>query len=78
MGELTTNSGSNYGEYLELDQLAADESPIKNYEVNDSPIHGDLLKHFQSLVECPVCLGSIRTVPVFCCPSGHVVCTECR
>jgi len=41
-------------------------------------IHGDLLKHFQSLVECPVCLGSIRTVPVFCCPSGHVVCTECR
>ena len=36
MGELSTNSGSNYGEYLELDQLAADESPIKNYEVNDS------------------------------------------
>jgi E3 ubiquitin-protein ligase SIAH1 len=29
-------------------------------------------------VECPVCFLVPRTVPVPCCPVGHVICTTCR
>eukprot|EP00092_Neocalanus_flemingeri_P040821 GFUD01044439.1.p1 GENE.GFUD01044439.1~~GFUD01044439.1.p1 ORF type:complete len:251 (-),score=71.71 GFUD01044439.1:162-914(-) len=69
MGEFKHNAGEN----VELGQVASDEN-----EVNDDRRNKDLLKHLQSLVECPVCLSSIRTVPVSCCPSGHVICSDCR
>eukprot|EP00092_Neocalanus_flemingeri_P027259 GFUD01029561.1.p1 GENE.GFUD01029561.1~~GFUD01029561.1.p1 ORF type:complete len:306 (-),score=93.32 GFUD01029561.1:170-1087(-) len=78
MGELKTN----YGENVECKCAKVNMSNVEigadECEVNDDRPNKDLLKHLQSLVECPVCLGSIRTVPVSCCPSGHVVCTDCR
>ena len=47
-------------------------------EVNHNAAASSLVQHLQSLVTCPVCLGTIRAVPVLCCPSGHVTCSDCR
>ena len=53
----------------------------------------DLLRYLQSLIECPVCLTTIRSSPVtssgtclpvnlclqvLCCPSGHIICRGCK
>ena len=67
MGELITNT-----DYLEYEQVP-DSGQVKN---NGSTC--SLVQHLQSLVTCPVCLGTIRAVPVLCCPSGHVTCSACR
>ena len=67
MGELITNT-----DYLEYEQVP-DSGQVKNNGSTCSLVH-----HLQSLVTCPVCLGTIRAVPVLCCPSGHVTCSACR
>jgi hypothetical protein len=67
MGELITNA-----DYLEYDQVS------ESGEVNNNRSTSNLVQHLQSLVTCPVCLGTIRAVPVLCCPSGHVTCSACR
>jgi len=72
MGELITKNDPSYGDYRDYDPLS---EPL---QVHTEDSEGGLVHHLQSLVTCPVCLGTIRTVPVFCCPSGHVTCTECR
>jgi len=59
------------GDYVECDKI----SPSS--EVNNNGA-SSLVQHLQSLVTCPVCLGTIRAVPVLCCPSGHVTCSDCR
>ena len=35
---------------------------------------GDL----ESVVECPVCLVIPRSLPIPCCPAGHIMCRPCR
>ena len=37
-----------------------------------------LISDLQSTLECPVCLDTIRTVPVQCCSNGHIICNKCR
>ena len=76
MGELITNTDyleyEPNTDYLEYEQVP-DSGQVKN---NGSTC--SLVQHLQSLVTCPVCLGTIRAVPVLCCPSGHVTCSACR
>ena len=31
----------------------------------------------RDLLECPVCMETIKSVPVYQCTNGHVMCKEC-
>jgi len=37
-----------------------------------------LRRELESEVECPVCYNIPRTLPVPCCPAGHITCARCR
>ena len=46
---------------------------IYNYHLT-ATADGDL----ESVVECPVCLVIPRSLPIPCCPAGHIMCRPCR
>jgi len=50
------------------------ESESKNESKDKFSIPSDLLK---PLLECPVCLEIIRTVPINNCSNGHICCNTC-
>ena len=37
----------------------------------------DFEEYIIDLLECPVCLDTIKTVPVYQCTNGHVICKDC-
>ena len=37
----------------------------------------DIEKYLRDLLECPVCLETIKSVPVYQCTNGHVICKDC-
>ena len=47
---------------------------------------GEVSKHklarleskLESMLECPVCLETVRDLPVPCCQAGHIICQDCR
>ena len=34
-------------------------------------------KYIRELLECPVCMETIKSVPVYQCTNGHVICKDC-
>jgi len=70
MGELVALSAPCFDDNIS-DQVA-------QYRLSDDDPDDCLVQHLQLLVTCPVCLATIRTVPVPCCPNGHVTCPDCR
>ena len=32
----------------------------------------------ESVLQCPVCLETVRDLPVPCCQAGHIICKECK
>ena len=34
-------------------------------------------EYIRELLECPVCMETIKSVPVYQCNNGHVICKEC-
>ena len=37
----------------------------------------DFEAYIRDLLECPVCMETIKSVPVYQCANGHVICTGC-
>ena len=37
----------------------------------------DFKEYIRDLLECPVCMDIIKSVPVYQCANGHVICTGC-
>ena len=37
----------------------------------------DIGEYLKDLLECPVCLETIKSVPVYQCANGHVICKDC-
>ena len=37
----------------------------------------DFEEHIRDLLECPVCTETIKSVPVYQCANGHVICKDC-
>jgi hypothetical protein len=37
----------------------------------------DFEEYIKDLLECPVCLDTIKSVPVYQCTNGHVICKDC-
>ena len=37
----------------------------------------DIEEYIKDLLECPVCLETIKSVPVYQCTNGHVTCKDC-
>ena len=37
----------------------------------------DFEEYIKDLLECPVCLDTMKTVPVYQCTNGHVICKDC-
>ena len=37
----------------------------------------DFKKYVKGLLECPVCIESIKTTPIHQCANGHVICKDC-
>ena len=37
----------------------------------------DFKEYVRDLLECPVCMDVIKSVPVYQCANGHVICTGC-
>ena len=42
---------------------------------NQNP--SDIEKYLRELLECPVCMETIKSVPVYQCANGHVICKDC-
>ena len=37
----------------------------------------DFEEYIMDLLECPVCIDTIQSVPVYQCTNGHVICKDC-
>ena len=37
----------------------------------------DFEEYIIDLLECPVCMDTIKSVPVYQCANGHVICKNC-
>ena len=37
----------------------------------------EIIKFIKELLECPVCLTKIKSIPIFQCTNGHVTCKDC-
>jgi hypothetical protein len=37
----------------------------------------DIEEYLRDLLECPVCMETIKSVPVYQCANGHVICKDC-
>ena len=37
----------------------------------------DFEEYIRDLLECPVCMDTIKSVPVYQCTNGHVICKDC-
>ena len=37
----------------------------------------DFVEYIKDLLECPVCLDTIESLPVYQCTNGHVICKDC-
>ena len=37
----------------------------------------DFMEYIRDLLECPVCMDTIKSVPVYQCTNGHVICKDC-
>ena len=37
----------------------------------------DIEEYLKELLECPVCMETIKSVPVYQCTNGHVICKDC-
>ena len=37
----------------------------------------DIEEYLKDLLECPVCMETIKSVPVYQCANGHVICKDC-
>jgi hypothetical protein len=37
----------------------------------------DFEGYIRDLLECPVCMEIIKSVPVYQCANGHVICKDC-
>ena len=37
----------------------------------------DIEEYLRDLLECPVCMETIKSVPVYQCTNGHVICKVC-
>ena len=37
----------------------------------------DIEEYIRDLLECPVCLETIKSAPVYQCNNGHVICKDC-
>ena len=42
---------------------------------NQTP--SDMEEYLRDLLECPVCMETIKSVPVYQCANGHVICKDC-
>jgi len=51
-------------------------SPSRDFESQTTD--NSLRRELESEVECPVCYNIPRTLPVPCCPAGHITCSRCR
>jgi len=51
-----------------------EESVIKH----TNSVGGNSETELETLMECPVCLTIPRSLPIPCCPAGHILCRSCR
>ena len=50
---------------------------IKMANSNKTQNSSDIEEYLRDLLECPVCLETIKSVPVYQCNNGHVICKDC-
>ena len=48
---------------------------MATYNTNQNP--SDFEEYIRDLLECPVCMETINSVPVYQCANGHVICKGC-
>ena len=36
------------------------------------------ISKLESMLQCPVCLETVRELPIPCCQAGHIICKSCR
>ena len=44
---------------------------------NPNQTSSDIEEYLRELLECPVCMETIKSVPVYQCANGHVICMDC-
>ena len=44
-------------------------------KTNQNP--SDFEEYIRDLLECPICTDTIKSVPVYQCTNGHVICKDC-
>ena len=44
---------------------------------NPNQTSSDIEEYLRELLECPVCMDTIKSVPVYQCTNGHVICKGC-
>ena len=44
---------------------------------NPNQTSSDIEEYLRELLECPVCMETIKSVPVYQCTNGHVICKGC-
>ena len=44
---------------------------------NPNQTSSDIEEYLRELLECPVCMETIKSVPVYQCSNGHVICNGC-
>jgi hypothetical protein len=44
---------------------------------NKTQNSSDIEEYLRDLLECPVCMETIKSVPVYQCNNGHVICKDC-
>ena len=44
---------------------------------NPNQTSSDIEEYLRELLECPVCMETIKSVPVYQCTNGHVICKDC-
>ena len=52
---------------------ASDLSKSKEKEKSD-----EAMNRLKSILQCPVCLETPTSIPIFRCNNGHILCTVCR
>ena len=52
-------------------------SKIKMATSNPNQTSSDIEEYLSELLECPVCMETIKSVPVYQCSNGHVICKGC-
>ena len=55
-----------------------DEDEDEDEDDDQGPGRDERIEELVDTLECPVCLDTADTAPIYQCPEGHLVCDDCN